>query len=478
MSPTDQRATNSAFNSAAVTLTLGILGSSVLPVPYAISRLGVFPAIAIGVAVGYANSYTGTLLIRMAHYTKTDTYESVCEAANGGSKLWRIIAHVSLIGLLFGTLAGDAALLADTGVLAVEDFFKEGQVPSFLENNKGRSEMVLLITFLVFPLSLTKQIRQLEKAATAGLALVLVLAIVVARAALSAGFPALKSGELPLFSVATKADLPEAVAVLSFAFYLQPMLLPLLKEMPPGDIGVELTSKALQFVTMVVATGVYLFIGIFAASRYGLSTQGDFLVNKWTSSNVLDGFLDSMTAIYLSISMAPMCMTLRYQLDSLLDYGKEAAAPQEASYNFAREFWFTLLILGSSMTVALLFPEAAEKIFSITGATAVCLVCYVLPIAAHLRLFFRQRHRVADSQLEEPLVVDMPSSSSSSSIIETEHSYPSYIDDVSCLERYSLHWFKAVAVNVVLPLSVMILGSGCCVSSLVLSISGLISPSS
>lgn len=51
----------------------------------------------------------------------------------------------------------------------------------------------------------------------AGVGLVFVLAGVIVHSAVSTGFPAIASGELPLFEVTLNADLPEAVAVLSYA---------------------------------------------------------------------------------------------------------------------------------------------------------------------------------------------------------------------------------------------------------------------
>ena len=92
-----------------------------------------------------------------------------------------------------------------------------------------------------------------------GVGLVAVLVGVVVWAAAAAGFPAIASGELPLVRVPAAAarQLPEAVAVLSFAFYLQPLLLPLLKEMPAGRAGVDITVRATQLVTMGVAFLVY-----------------------------------------------------------------------------------------------------------------------------------------------------------------------------------------------------------------------------
>lgn len=51
----------------------------------------------------------------------------------------------------------------------------------------------------------------------AGVGLVFVLAGVIIYSAASAGFPAVRSGELPLTRLELTADLPEAVAVLGFA---------------------------------------------------------------------------------------------------------------------------------------------------------------------------------------------------------------------------------------------------------------------
>ena len=53
-------------------------------------------------------------------------------------------------------------------------------------------------------------------------------------------------------------DLPEAFAVLGFAFYVQPMLMPLLHELPPGPASVSLTATAVRIVVIGVASLVRL----------------------------------------------------------------------------------------------------------------------------------------------------------------------------------------------------------------------------
>lgn len=46
---------------------------------------------------------------------------------------------------------------------------------------------------------------------------------------------------------------------------------------------------------------------------------------------------------------------------------------------------------GSSLAVALLVPSAAEKIYAVVGASAVCVVCYVIPVYIHIVLVRRQK---------------------------------------------------------------------------------------
>jgi hypothetical protein len=67
---------------------------------------------------------------------------------------------------------------------------------------------------------------------------------------------------------------------------------------------------------------VYAAVGVFGAARWGLATKGDVLVNDWLQSDRARGALDAGMALYLSISMAPMAITMRYLLDSALSGGE------------------------------------------------------------------------------------------------------------------------------------------------------------
>ncbi len=61
--------------------------SSVLPVPFAFSRMGVLLGIITMAVVAYSNSLTSVLLLRAAGLTGHDSYEGVAYAIGG--KYWK-----------------------------------------------------------------------------------------------------------------------------------------------------------------------------------------------------------------------------------------------------------------------------------------------------------------------------------------------------------------------------------------------------
>ena len=106
-------ATPSRLLSSTLTLSICILGSSVLPVPYVFARVGAAPGLAIMAAVAAANAYGCLVLLRLAGETGHTTYEGV--AGEVGGPGLAAATRAALILLLWGTLAGDFALLAEVG---------------------------------------------------------------------------------------------------------------------------------------------------------------------------------------------------------------------------------------------------------------------------------------------------------------------------------------------------------------------------
>lgn len=59
----------------------------------------------------------------------------------------------------------------------------------------------------------------------------------------------------------------------------------------------------------------------------------------------------------------------------------------------------TISTVGTSLAVALLVPGQAEKIYAVVGATAVCVVCYVIPVFIQLQSYRRRQKRTKQRQV-------------------------------------------------------------------------------
>uniref|UniRef100_A0A7S0S1I6 Amino acid transporter transmembrane domain-containing protein n=1 Tax=Chlamydomonas leiostraca TaxID=1034604 RepID=A0A7S0S1I6_9CHLO len=389
-----------ALGSAVVTLTLGVLGSTILPVPYAFSKLGIAPGAATMAIVAFANDRTCCMLVRASAATGRCGYEALAEWAGG--RRARVLTQVSLILLLYGTMCGGLAFLSDVArIMVLKGLPASDQPPppatgggavagaswwqGWLElaRRDGRPVMLLVVACVLYPLCLQRYIRQFERAATVGVVVVITLMTLVIAKAVLAGFPAVASGELPVWGLKKGAHemLPEAFAVLGFAFYMQPMLMPLLAEMPGGPAGVAVSEKAVHTVLYGVACAAYGTVGIFGASLFGDATESNIMVNELLPGHpwytlLLYGALMG----YLCCGMVTTQFALRASIEVLL-FGDD-----KPPFTWTRQVAETTCILIASLAIACSFPTAAEKIFAVTGCTAVCLVCYCIPVYIHLVL--------------------------------------------------------------------------------------------
>lgn len=93
----DNALTNStsrrAFWSAFCTFNLAIMGGSVLPMPYAMSKTGVLVGMLTMVLVALCNDYTTCLTISAAYTTGLDSFEALAHWAGGPQ--WKVGGHIS-----------------------------------------------------------------------------------------------------------------------------------------------------------------------------------------------------------------------------------------------------------------------------------------------------------------------------------------------------------------------------------------------
>jgi amino acid permease len=317
-----------ASTSACAALSLGVLGSTVFPIPFAVSRTGLLSAALTMAAVAWANDQTSSWLIQAAAATGHSSYEALALWA-GGRKFKRL-TQLSLIALLWGTMVAGLCLIADTGRMALRHcLFQQGGgggaagVAAALASSSGGGRLVMLAVsaLVLFPLCLQRRMRELEAAGAAGGVLVLgLVALLFWRAGRSAWRGL---ADVPVWSLAPgdPEKLPEAFAIYFTAFYMQPMLLPLVRDMPGvegggvgGEAGEEAeeeraadgdggnstrtTTKrappppaitaaqglsalrtAVRVTLYAVACGVYLGVGVAGAGAFGKETHGNVLTN-------------------------------------------------------------------------------------------------------------------------------------------------------------------------------------------------------
>ncbi|GFH32367.1 Aa_trans domain-containing protein, partial [Haematococcus lacustris] len=160
---------------------------------------------------------------------------------------------------------------------------------------------------------------EFEKAATVGVVVIVALMLLIASQAVQQGFPAITSGQVPIwFKPGSAAMLPEAFAVLGFAFYMQPMLMPLLAEMPRGEAGMKVSEQAVHITLYGVASAAYGSVGLFGAALFGDATESNIMVNDLLPGQpratlVLYGAL----MVYLCCGMVTTHYALRASLEVL-----------------------------------------------------------------------------------------------------------------------------------------------------------------
>ncbi len=356
----------SLLASSILSLSICILGSSVLPVPYVFSRVGLVPGLLIMAGVAAANAYGCLVLLRLAGETGHTTYEGVVGEVAGPKAA--AATRAALILLLWGTLAGDFALLAEVGPPALARLVPGAPAGSL----PGARACAAALAAATAPLCFLPDLRSLEAASAAGVGLVGALVAVVVGSAAAAGWPGLASGAFPLVRPLSPAAVPEAASVLGFGFFLAPLMFPLVAQLPPAPAGPALAGKAVKIVVLCIAPLVYGCLGLAGPARFGAATAKSLLSNAWLGGGAWDGLLDAAVALYLCVSIPPIAHALRHSLDA-------AAAGEGAPPSAKRRALLTAAPLATALAAALAVPEYAESMFAATGALPVCMLCYLLP---------------------------------------------------------------------------------------------------
>ncbi|KAH9301419.1 hypothetical protein KI387_013002, partial [Taxus chinensis] len=176
--------------------------------------------------------------------------------------------------------------------------------------------------------------KELDKAAALGTTLVLWLLVVIFIDSIKHGLPAIGNGQLEITGVPSLKNISQAISIFGFAFYIQPIMMPYLMELPSRKTGISILKWATRFVVLV----------------------------------------------YLALSVPMVVFPIRHAICCWFPENKKSRLLQ---------LCITVLILLLSLSLALSFPDNSGNVLVAMGAVGVCIVSYLVPIINHFLLLFK-----------------------------------------------------------------------------------------
>jgi amino acid permease len=446
LQPRRARTQFTSVAAVAAPLMLAIAGSALTPLPCAFSLAGVPLGTVVLLCIGVANNYTCVLMVRAASRLGVSGYEEVVLAAGGRPALrW---CRVALILLLFGTIVGCLATIQETGTRAMRELSRQVLLEGYVKTGKavqwlavdpvGRIALIVSLTIVVLlPLSMGS-LGEMQCVSVLGVALMAVISVyMVASAAL------LGDDDMSLIVSMPKGKLAlsEAASTFSYAFYVQPWVVPQLRMLPPGEQGASTVVAAIHVIFVI--TGIaYLCVGLGGLFFFGDGFVPQDLVQglRGSVSGPLAGVFCTYSILCFPPNVVPLRETLvrlyletppRLEIAPCLEHiasmftprlvitesASEALAPQppmnspdsseeaalpppiQPSPSWAsavvhtpggstavlpplQNVVLTTALVGGALGVTAVLPNASAQIFALTGATGVCAIGYIFPIYA------------------------------------------------------------------------------------------------
>lgn len=357
-----------SVSASAVNILTFIVGGCVLPMPYAFKCAGIIGGTFILLLVWWLNARISYLIIDCIRLTGCSNYEQLVQMVLG--RRARRILDISMILLLIGGLVGGMVVVQDLAVRIAEF--------AGIEHTFGSYSDIIWAAIagaICLPLA---SLRRLDALAWTNAFSALTLCGVtccVVYASLAAGSPAINNESIGRLLAPFGEKTLLAFPIFSFSFFYTPVLFPIYSEMENKNEF----PKAMRWACLSAFT-IYSIFGIFGFLQFGSDTKSDLLLS-YTSSAPLTFAMTLATYINTIAAYPVSHYTLRFIIVELFT----GDGPDSPNYSTYRHVIVAFIVLILVTLGAFVIPNIAT-VFSLTGATCVCVVCFIFPTLVYLRL--------------------------------------------------------------------------------------------
>ncbi|KAG7895154.1 hypothetical protein KL935_001272 [Ogataea polymorpha] len=366
----------SDLRAAFFNMSNSILGAGIVGIPRAFRNAGLLTGLVLLALLAVVNDWTLRMIIVNTKLSGAKTYTGFVSHAYGDLGKTAILLAQGLFG--FGGNVGFAVIIGDTIPHVLRSVFAR-QVESFrvVDFLLARNTLIVLcITGISFPLSLTKDIGRLAKASSIALvSMSVILLIVVFR---GPAMPADVRGQVSGAGWFVEPGIFQSISVISFALVCHhntTFIYDSIKK-PTLDRFNRVTHVACALSGVVCGV-----MGVSGYLAFGPKTKGNVL-NNFPS----DDWVVNVARLCFGLNMLttyPLELyVVRAVVRDLLEIYHRREIPELST---AQHLLITSVLAGVPMLVAL-FTCNLGAILELVGATSASLLAFILPPLCFLKL--------------------------------------------------------------------------------------------
>ncbi|PON79063.1 Amino acid transporter, transmembrane domain containing protein [Parasponia andersonii] len=373
-----------SVSGAVFNVATSIIGAGIMSIPATLKVLGVIPAFALIVIVGYLADVSVEFLMRFTQSGEATTYAGVMNESFGrvGSVATQVCIMVTNLGclIIYLIIIGDVLSGSQTGGTVHLGILREWFGIHWW--NSREFSLLIIVVFVMLPLVLLRRVESLKFSSAISVLLAVVFVAICSVMAIIALFQGKTKNPRLVPELDTQTSffdlftaVPVIVAAFTFHFNVHPIGLELGK---PSDMIFAVR------ISLVLCAAIYFAIGLFGYLLFGDSIMPDLLVNFDRSSDTATGALlnDAVRlsyALHLMLVFPLLNYPLRANIDEFLFPGKPLLASDTKRF-----LAITLVLLVFSYLAAIAFPDI-WYLFQFVGSTSAACLAFIFPGAIALR---------------------------------------------------------------------------------------------